>query len=95
MRRIIGTAARFGWLDKRQTELTVPRYNPEGRKIALEAAREGITVIEERLAICFRSTEPRRKQFWSVGPNAYPAVRGRRRVALPSSPLRRSVSLKD
>src|SRR6476659_7969289 len=39
VRRIIGTAARFGWLDKSQTELSVPRYNPEGRKIALEAAR--------------------------------------------------------
>src|SRR6476620_5722661 len=43
VRRIIGTAASFGWLERGQSDLTVPRYNRDGRKIALEAAREGIT----------------------------------------------------
>src|SRR5262245_33725858 len=46
VRRILATAVRFGWLDREQNGLTVPRYNLEGRKVALAAAREGITLLK-------------------------------------------------
>src|SRR5580765_6659056 len=42
--RILRTALRFGWLDRDQTELSIPRYNLQGRQVALHAAREGITL---------------------------------------------------
>jgi len=73
VRRIIGTAARFGWLDKSQTELSVPRYNPEGRKIALEAAREGITLLKNEGDL-LPLNKAQTKTILVVGPNAYPAV---------------------
>src|SRR5882757_4511854 len=41
VRRILSTALRFGWLDREQTGLSIPRYNPQGRQVALNAAREG------------------------------------------------------
>src|SRR5205823_418278 len=44
VRRILRTAARFGWLDRDQTDLSIPRYNQQGRKAALEAAREGMVL---------------------------------------------------
>src|SRR5437773_7919798 len=42
VRRILRTAVRFGWLDRDQTGLSIPRYNLEGRHVALNSAREGI-----------------------------------------------------
>src|SRR6266853_4233109 len=38
VRRILRTAVRFGWLDRDQTGLAIPRYNLEGRHVALNAA---------------------------------------------------------
>src|SRR6266436_3221529 len=46
VRRILGTAVRFGWLDRDQTGLAIPRYNPQGRQVALNTAREGITLLK-------------------------------------------------
>jgi beta-glucosidase len=73
VRRIIGTAARFGWLDKNQTALTVARYNLEGRKVALDAAREGITLLKNEGDLLPLS-KAKTKTILVVGPNAYPAV---------------------
>ena len=33
-------AARFGWLDRDQQDISIPRFNQQGRQVALEAARE-------------------------------------------------------
>src|SRR5882672_425957 len=40
VRCILSTAVRFGWLDREQTDMSIPRYNQQGRSVALEAARE-------------------------------------------------------
>ncbi|MDX6289932.1 MAG: beta-glucosidase, partial [Blastocatellia bacterium] len=35
VRRILRTAIRFGWLDRDQTDFSIPRYNQQGRSVAL------------------------------------------------------------
>ena len=73
VRRILATAVRFGWLDRDQNGLTVSRYNLEGRKVALTAAREAITLLKNEgnlLPLSKTAT----KSILIVGPNAYPAV---------------------
>jgi beta-glucosidase len=73
VRRILRLAARFHWLDRDQTDLSIPRYNLEGRKAALEAAREGAVLLKNDAA-----TLPldRRaiKSIAVIGPGASPAV---------------------
>src|SRR5579864_6762217 len=39
VRRILRTVIRMGWLDRDQTELSISRYNLDGRAVSLEAAR--------------------------------------------------------
>jgi len=73
VRRIIGTAARFGWLERGQSDLTVPRYNRDGRKAALAAAREGITLLKNEGDL-LPLNKAKTKTILVVGPNAYPAV---------------------
>src|SRR3989441_8799629 len=46
VRRILQTAIRFGWLDRDQTDLSIPRYNPQGRLAALQAARESMVLLK-------------------------------------------------
>ncbi|HEU4388174.1 MAG TPA: glycoside hydrolase family 3 C-terminal domain-containing protein [Blastocatellia bacterium] len=73
VRRILRTATRFGWLDNEQTSLTIPRYNREGRRIALEAAREGMVLLKNDGAV-LPFDKSRIKSIAIIGPNAYPAV---------------------
>src|SRR5258708_34929003 len=46
VRRILRVAAQFGWLDRAQTDLSVPRYNQQGRQVALQAARENMGLLK-------------------------------------------------
>jgi beta-glucosidase len=46
VRRLLRTAVRFGWLDREQTDPSVPAYNQKGRRAALQAAREGIVLLK-------------------------------------------------
>ncbi|HEX8282323.1 MAG TPA: glycoside hydrolase family 3 C-terminal domain-containing protein, partial [Pyrinomonadaceae bacterium] len=73
VRRILRTAARFGWLDREQTDLSVPRLNLRGRQVALAAAREGMVLLKNEGALL---PLDRRKvrSVAVIGPNAYPAV---------------------
>jgi beta-glucosidase len=73
VRRILSTAARFGWLDRDQTGLSIPRYNPQGRQVALNAAREGITLLKNDGGLLPLNTSKIRS-ILIVGPNAFPAV---------------------
>jgi beta-glucosidase len=73
VRRILSTAVRFGWLDREQTELSVPRYNPQGRQVALSAAREGITLLKNDGGLLPLS-KSKIKSILIIGPNAFPAV---------------------
>src|SRR3712207_4100376 len=46
VRRILRAAVRFGWYDREQTDLSIPRFNQQGRRVALEAAREGVVLLK-------------------------------------------------
>src|ERR1700733_492632 len=46
VRRILRTAINFGWLDRDQTDLSIPKLNPEGRRVSLEAARAGMVLLK-------------------------------------------------
>jgi beta-glucosidase len=73
VRRVLRLAVQSHWLDRDQTDLSIPRYNLEGRQAALDAAREGIVLLKndgnllplDKHAI---------KSVAVIGPDAYPAV---------------------
>jgi len=73
VRRILRTAIQFGWLDRDQTDLSVPRYNQQGRQVALDAATEGMVLLknEGNLLPLKKSLI---KSIAVIGPDAYPAV---------------------
>lgn len=73
VRRILRTAVRFGWLDQEQEDNTVPRYNPEGRQAALQAAREGMVLLKNDGPVLPLSARDV-KSIAVIGPDAYPAV---------------------
>src|SRR4051794_15450390 len=73
VRRIVRTAVRFGWLDREQTDLSIPRLNQQGKRVALDTARESMVLLknERNLLPLSRSKV---KSIAVIGPNAYPAV---------------------
>jgi beta-glucosidase len=73
VRRIIRTAVRFGWLDRDQADAVVPRYNLEGRQVALQAAREGLVLLKNEGAL-LPLDKGKLKTVALIGPSAYPAV---------------------
>lgn len=46
VRRILRVAAEFGWLDRPQLDIDIPRYNLEGRAASLQAALEGAVLLK-------------------------------------------------
>ena len=78
VRRILRTALRFGWLDRDQTGLSIPRYNLQGRQVALNAARESITLLKNEGGLLPLS-KSKIKSILIIGPNAFPASVCRRR----------------
>ena len=73
VRRILRTAVRFGWLDRDQTGLSIPRYNPQGRQVALNAAREAITLLKNDGGL-LPLNKSKIKSILIIGPDAFPAV---------------------
>jgi beta-glucosidase len=73
VKRILRTAIRFGWLDREQKDLAVPRYNQQGRAVALEAAREGIVLLKNEGGL-LPLDRNKLKKVAVIGPAAYPAV---------------------
>ena len=75
IRRILRTAIQFGWLDREQTDLSIPRLNLEGRQVVLEAARAGMVLLKND-----RNLLPLDKgsvhTIAVIGPGAYPAQTG-------------------
>ena len=73
VRRIFRTALQFHFLDRDQTVLTIPRYNPHGNAVTLQAAEEGAVLLKNE-----RNILPLNKNavhsIAVLGPNAYPAV---------------------
>jgi beta-glucosidase len=73
VRRILRTAIQFGWLDRDQTDLSIPRFNPQGRTVALEAARESQVLLKNEGGL-LPLNKSRIKSIAIIGPDAYPAV---------------------
>jgi beta-glucosidase len=73
VRRILRTASRFGWLDREQADASVPRFNQQGRRVALQAAREGMVLLKNDGAL-LPLDRKKLKTILVVGPDAYPAV---------------------
>src|SRR5258707_1303287 len=73
VRHILNTAVRFGWLDRDQTDWSIPRYNQQGRQAALSAAREGLVLLKNAGNLLPLS-KGKIKSILVVGPDAYPAV---------------------
>ncbi len=73
VRRILRVAVRFGWLDREQADLTIPRYSFTGAQVALQAARESMVLLKNdgNLLPIDAGTV---KTIALIGPNAYPAV---------------------
>src|ERR1700689_5145813 len=72
VRRILRTAIRFGWLDREQTDLSIPLYNVKGGEVALDAARSSMVLLKndgELLPL----DKTKVKTIAVIGPDAYPA----------------------
>jgi beta-glucosidase len=73
VRRIVRTAIEFGFLDREQTDLGIPRYHEEDRQVALKGAEESLVLLKNEGALL--PLDPAKiKTLAVVGPNAYPAV---------------------
>ena len=72
VRRILRTAIQFGWLDRDQTDLSIPRLNLEGRQTALEAARAGIVLLKNDGNL-LPLDKGQLRSIAVIGPDAYPA----------------------
>jgi beta-glucosidase len=72
VRRILRTAITFGWLDRDQTDPSIPRYNLKGREVALEAAREGIVLLKNDGGL-LPLDKNKIKSIALIGPDAFPA----------------------
>jgi beta-glucosidase len=73
IRRILRTAIQFGWFDREQLDLAIPRYNREGDQTALQAAREGIVLLKNDGGL-LPLDKHKIKTVLVIGPDAYPAV---------------------
>jgi len=72
VRRILRIAARFGWLDHGQLDLSIPRYNQLGRLIALRGALESAVLLknDHNFLPLDRAKQTR---IAVLGPNAWPS----------------------
>jgi beta-glucosidase len=75
VRRILRTAIQFGWLDRDQTDLSIPRLNPEGRQVSLEAARASVVLLKNDGNV-LPLDKGKIRSIAVIGPDAYPAVPG-------------------
>ena len=72
VRRILRVAAQYGWLDKPQLDIAVPRYNQEGRALALQGAKEGMVLLKNDSNL-LPLDKAKVKTVALLGPRAYPA----------------------
>jgi len=72
VRRILRTAVQFGWLDRDQTDLSISKFNLEGRQAALEAARAGMVLLKNDGNL-LPLEKGKVHSIAVIGPDAYPA----------------------
>src|SRR6266849_4436800 len=75
IRRILRKAIQFGFLDREQTDLSVPRYSQQGRQLALEAAKDSMVLLKNEGNL-LPLDKSKVKSIAVIGPDAYPAVPG-------------------
>jgi beta-glucosidase len=75
IRRILRKAIEFGFLDRNQTDLGIPRYNQQARQLALEAAKESMVLLKNEGHL-LPLDKGKVKTIAVLGPDAYPAVPG-------------------
>ena len=73
VRRLLREELRFGWADRPAIDLTIPRYNQQGRDVALQAAREGMVLLKNEGGL-LPLDRKKVKTIAVIGPNGYPAV---------------------
>jgi beta-glucosidase len=73
VRRILRDAVRFGWLDRDQLDPSIPRYNQQGRQVALQAAREAMVLLKNDGGL-LPLNKSAIHSVAVIGPDAYPAV---------------------
>ena len=71
VRRILRTAIQFGWLDRDQTDLSIPRLNADGRQVALEAIRSGMVLLKNDGNL-LPLDKGKIKSIAVIGPDAHP-----------------------
>lgn len=73
VRRLIRNALRFGWMEDAAADPAIPLFNARGIAAGLEAAREGMVLLENRGGVLplDRATA---RTVAVIGPNAHPAV---------------------
>jgi beta-glucosidase len=72
VRRILRTAIQFGWMDRDQMDASIPLFNPQGRQVALEAARSGMVLLKNEGNL-LPLDKGKIKSIAVIGPDAYPA----------------------
>ena len=73
VRRIVRTAIEFGFLDREQLELSVPRYNEDDRTVATQGAEESAVLLKNEGAVLPLDRSAVRT-LAIIGPGAFPAV---------------------
>jgi beta-glucosidase len=72
VRHILTTAARFGWLDRDQTDPATSKYDEANHLVALRGAREGIVLLKNEGSL-LPLDKGKIKSILVVGPDAWPA----------------------
>lgn len=73
VRRIVRTELEFGWPDREQREIDLPRYNQQGREVALQASLEGMVLLKNEGGV-LPLDKNKIRTIAIIGPDAYPAV---------------------
>ena len=73
VRRLLRNSVRFGWMDRPQLDASIPRFNQQGRAVALEGARESMVLLKNERNV-LPLNKKRVRTVAVIGPNAYPAV---------------------
>jgi beta-glucosidase len=73
LRHILETAARFGWLDRDQTDLSLSVFSGRNQAVALDEAREGAVLLKNEGKLLPLDKNAIRS-ILVVGPDAYPGV---------------------